>query len=150
MRETDLPSPVIGGRGHHLRRIAAQSVSQLQVASTAYGNGRHPSATTLAAFFQACLDAATLLLPAVSIPTFTPSAKSYSIAAGATVGPVLAPVGHTGVPVYTSATPARATVNAATGFVTGVSVGTSVITATFPANGGYALTTITYVATVTV
>jgi hypothetical protein len=148
MRESDLTSPGIGGKGHHLRRIAAQAISQLEIGS--YGNGRHPSATALKAFFQECVDAADDLLPAVSDPAFTPTAKSYSLAAGATVGPTLDADGHTGVPVYSSATPAVATVDPATGYVTAVaSSGTSVITATFPANGGYALTTETYVATAT-
>lgn len=148
MRETDLPSPGIGGKGHHLRRIAVNAISALEIGQ--YGNGKHPQATVLSAFFAACKAAADALLPAVSVPTFTPTAKSYSLAAGATAGPVLNAGGHTGVPVYSSATPAVATVNASTGVVTAVaSSGTSVITATFPANGGYALTTKTYVATAT-
>ena len=56
MRETDLPSPGIGARGHHLRRIAAMSISQLEVAAPGYG-GTHPAATNLRAFFSACANA---------------------------------------------------------------------------------------------
>jgi uncharacterized protein YjdB len=150
IRESDLTSPGIGAKGHHLRRIAANAISQLEVAGSYYGNGRHPDATALEAFFQECVDAAHDLIPAVSVPTFTPTSKSYSLAAGATAGPVLAAGGHTGVPVYTSASPLVATVDEDTGEVTAVAgSGTSVITATFPANGGYALTTKTYVATAT-
>lgn len=57
MRETDLPSPGIGGKGHHLRRIAANAISQLQVVAPNYPLGQHPSATTLRAFFSACANA---------------------------------------------------------------------------------------------
>lgn len=56
MREFDLPSPNIGGKGHHLRRIAAQAISYLQVNAPAYG-GTHPNANPLRAFFSACADA---------------------------------------------------------------------------------------------
>lgn len=57
MRETSLPSPDIGGKGHHLRRIAAQAISQLEVVAPNYPGGLHPSATTLRAFFSACANA---------------------------------------------------------------------------------------------
>jgi hypothetical protein len=56
MREFDLPSPNIGGSGHHLRRIAAKAISYIQVNAPAYG-GTHPNATTLRAFFSHCADA---------------------------------------------------------------------------------------------
>lgn len=58
MREIDLPSPNIGGKGHHLRRIAAQAISYIQVQAPARG-GTHPSATTLRAFFSECANALT-------------------------------------------------------------------------------------------
>lgn len=54
MREDNLPSPNIGSRGFHLRRVAAQSISQLQVVAPNYANGKHPQAATLKAFFLAC------------------------------------------------------------------------------------------------
>lgn len=53
MREFDLPSPSIGGKGHHLRRIAATAISYIQVQAVARG-GTHPSASKLRAFFSAC------------------------------------------------------------------------------------------------
>lgn len=61
MRETDLPSPRIGGKGHHLRRISAQAISQLEISAPAYPNGQHPSATDLATFFAACKAAVDLI-----------------------------------------------------------------------------------------
>jgi hypothetical protein len=64
MRETDLPSPAIGGKGHHLRRIAAQAISQLEIAARNYPQGKHPSATNLAAFFDAAKAAADAIKPA--------------------------------------------------------------------------------------
>lgn len=58
MRETDLPSPGIGGKGHQLRRDAARAISQLEIASTGYNaGGTHPAGSGLRAFFQACADA---------------------------------------------------------------------------------------------
>lgn len=59
MRESDLPSPAIGGKGHHLRRIAANAISQLQISATGYSDGKHPAATSLRAFFSAAADALT-------------------------------------------------------------------------------------------
>lgn len=56
MREFDLPSPNIGGKGHHLRRVAALAISYIQVNAAAFG-GTHPNATNLRAFFSACADA---------------------------------------------------------------------------------------------
>lgn len=56
MREFDLPSPSIGGMGHHLRRIAAKGISYIQINAPAFG-GTHPNASHLRAFFAACADA---------------------------------------------------------------------------------------------
>jgi hypothetical protein len=64
MRDTDLPSPNIGSRGHHLRRVASQAISQLQIAAPGYG-GTHPAATSLRAFFSAAADA---LIPLDATP----------------------------------------------------------------------------------
>ena len=57
MRESQLPSPGIGGKGYHLRRIASLAISRLQVQSGNRAGGKHPDATTLRAFFSACADA---------------------------------------------------------------------------------------------
>jgi hypothetical protein len=148
MRESDLPSPDIGGKGFHLRRITAQAISQLQVGN--YGNGRHPAAVALSAFFAAAKAAADALLPAAPTTSFTPTAKTYTIAGGAAqAGPTLAKGGSDGAVTYTSATPSVATVNSATGAINPISAGTSVITAAIAASGGYLAATRTYTATVT-
>lgn len=149
MRESDLPSPGIGGKGHHLRRIAAQAISQLEISAPAYG-GSSPASVALSAFFAACKAGADALAPVAPTLAFTPTAKSYSIAAGAgQAGPALSTGGSGGAVTYSSGTPANATVNPATGAVTPLIAGTSVITATIAANGGYLGTTQTYIATVT-
>jgi hypothetical protein len=57
MREFDLPSPGIGGMGHHLRRVSAKAVSYIQVNAPAFASGKHPNATDLRKFFSACADA---------------------------------------------------------------------------------------------
>lgn len=64
MREATLPSPNIGPRGYHLRRIAAQAISQLEVVAARYADGKHPDAGALADFFAACKAAADALKPA--------------------------------------------------------------------------------------
>jgi hypothetical protein len=57
LRDIDLPSPGIGGTGHHLRRVAAKAISYIQVNKRV--DGTHPLATDLRKFFQACADALT-------------------------------------------------------------------------------------------
>jgi hypothetical protein len=148
MRESDLPSPMIGGKGHHLRRISAQSISQMEINS--YSNGRHPHAKALSDFFTACATALASLVPVAPVMAFTPTSKSYSIAAGASqAGPALNKGGSEGVVTYTSATPAKATVDPVTGAVTPIATGTSVITASITDSGGFLAGTQTYIATVT-
>lgn len=56
MRESDLPSPGIGGTGHHLRRVAVKAISYIQVGAVSRG-GKHPNATDLRKFFSDCADA---------------------------------------------------------------------------------------------
>lgn len=55
MRDIDLPSPGIGGTGHHLRRITAKAISYIQVNKRV--DGTHPLASSLRAFFTAAADA---------------------------------------------------------------------------------------------
>lgn len=57
MREASLPSPGIGNRGYHLRRVAANSISDIEKSARAYAGGTHPKASQLRAFFIACADA---------------------------------------------------------------------------------------------
>jgi hypothetical protein len=54
MRESDLPSPNIGGKGYHLRRIAAAAIGQIEANAPAFVDGKHPAASELRAFFSAC------------------------------------------------------------------------------------------------
>lgn len=149
MLEFALPSPNIGAKGYHLRRLCAAVISYIECNARNYTSGNHPEASTLKAFFDACSAALNDYVQLVPVPTFSPTAKTYSIAAGATVGPTLTKGGSDKDAVYTSSDPTKATVNASTGFVTGVAVGTSTITATIPAGAGYEAVTKTYVATVT-
>ncbi|WP_448500710.1 hypothetical protein [Sphingomonas sp.] len=65
MRETDLPSPNVGARGFHLRRVASQAISQIEVSAPSYTGGKHPDASSLRAFFSACADA---LIPLDATP----------------------------------------------------------------------------------
>jgi uncharacterized protein YjdB len=148
MQEFDLPSPDIGGKGHHLRRIAAQAINYVQTHEAAYEDGIHPSAETLTDFFTACVTAledSLLIFPVVS---FTPTVKSFSIAAGATAGPTLGKGGSAATPVYSSSDTSIATVNSSTGAVTGVAVGTCTINVSLPATATYRARTWSYIATV--
>lgn len=54
MRDFDLPSPNIGAKGHHLRRIAAAAISYVEVTASKHAGGKHPSASALRAFFSDC------------------------------------------------------------------------------------------------
>lgn len=54
MQEATLPSPQIGARGFHLRRVAVSAISQLEIVARNYPNGKHPDAAALKAFFDAC------------------------------------------------------------------------------------------------
>lgn len=149
MRETSLPSPGIGGKGYHLRRIAANAISQLELVAPRYPNSVHPDAATLEAFFAACaagVDAIDGVVPTLS---FTPAMQA-SIAAGPQAGLVLNVGGSAGAVAYTSSVPAKATVHATTGVVTPVATGTTVITATIAADAAnnFKASSITYTVTV--
>jgi len=54
MQEASLPSPDIGAKGYHLRRMAANVISQLEVVAMSYPNGAAPGASKVVAFFDAC------------------------------------------------------------------------------------------------
>jgi len=54
MQEASLPSPDIGAKGYHLRRMAANVISQLEVVAMSYPNGAAPGASKVVAFFNAC------------------------------------------------------------------------------------------------
>lgn len=149
MQEFTLPSPNIGGKGHHLRRIAANAISQLEMSAMDYASGIHPGATELAAFFTACATAATETGKTTPVLAFTPTAKSYTVAGGATAGPTLSKGGAAGTASYVSSDPTIATVNSSTGVVTAVKIGVCTITVTNTANGIYRAAEKSYVATVT-
>jgi hypothetical protein len=149
MRETDLPSPNVGGKGFHLRRIAAAAVSQFEVSAAGYTNGVHPESQTLANFFTSAADFAAadgLLTPQA---TATPNNKTYSVAAGATAGPTVSAGGSAGAVSYTSSNTGVATVNSGTGAVTGVAPGTCWIIVAIAATATYRAWTFRYKAVVT-
>lgn len=83
MREVDLPSPDTGAAGFNLRRIAAKTISALEVVASYYPNGAHPGAVKLAAFFAACRDAAEgvnaviLLSPITGEPMLSPITNQF-------------------------------------------------------------------------
>jgi len=147
MREAALPSPDLGATGYHLRRIMAQAISYIEV--NQYANAKHPAAKAFSDFLASCKTTVDSYLPVDPVLAFTPASKTYSIAAGATAGPALAKGGSEGAVTYSSATPAKATVDPVTGVVTPIATGTSVITASVAASGGYNAKTVTYTATVT-
>lgn len=53
MRDSTLPSPNIGGTGHHLRRVSAKAISQIEITASKYTGGKPAQAATLKAFFDA-------------------------------------------------------------------------------------------------
>jgi len=62
MKEATLPSPGPGSKSMHLRRIAANSISQLEMIAPKYPTGKHPDAPKLKAFFDACSAAAATMV----------------------------------------------------------------------------------------
>lgn len=149
MQDHDLPSPDIGGKGFHLRRVAAQAISQQEISAVSYGGGQHPSAQTLAKFFAACSDAAYadgLITPILgATPQFLSKANGSGAAAGATIDKG----GSAATAAFSSSNVGVATVNASTGFVTPVGVGTCRIIVTLPMTATYRAGTFSYPFTVT-
>lgn len=125
MNEASLPSPDIGTNGYHLRRMAAKSLSAIDIASVAYRTG-HPSAAKLAAFFTACADAALSIAKAFPVLTLTPNTSSGIV--GSTQQLTLGKGGSSGTVTWVSLNTAVATVNSA-GLVTRVAKGITSITA---------------------
>ena len=145
MIESALPSPDIGAKGYHLRRIAANAISHLEVTALAYSNGVSPSAAKVKAFFDACAAAAATAGKANPVLTLTPQTSTGAPAS--TQQLTLGKGGSTGAATYTSSNTAIATVNAS-GLVTRVATGTATITASVAEDANYKTRTIS--ATVTV
>ena len=136
MREASLPSPGVGSKAMHLRRVAAQAISALEVTAPRYAAGSHPTAPTLAAFFTACATAATEVGKQNPNVVFAGAGGVTTIAGTATNQTTLNKGGSTGAATYTSSAPGIATVSG-TGLVTGVAPGTVVISVAVAAQGNY-------------
>lgn len=136
MKETDLPSPGIGSKAWHLRRLCAVTLSALQVTAPKYAAGKHPQAAKLVTFFTACLAAATELNRSTPVTTFTTAGDATTLAVAATLATTFGKGGSTGAVTYTTSNAARATVNAS-GVITGVAAGAVTITATMAADANY-------------
>jgi uncharacterized protein YjdB len=145
MQEASLPSPNIGAKGYHLRRISANAISHLEVTALGYANGQSPAAAAVAAFFTACAAAATEAGKPNPVLTLTPQTSTG--AAGSTQQLTLGKGGSTGAATYTSSKPSVATVNSA-GLVTRVATGTAVITASVAGDATYKPKSITAQVTV--
>lgn len=126
MKEANLPSPGVGQRGFHLRRLMAQIISDLQIREDKTDNGVAPAAADLLAFMNACNAAIATTGKAKPVLTLTPANSTGAVAS--TQQLTLGKGGSSGAATYTSSNPAVATVNAS-GLVTRVATGTAVITA---------------------
>lgn len=129
MKEASLPSPGVGSKSMHLRRIVANAISAFEITAPKYTNGAHPGATALVAFLAAAQAAAATVGKAVPAMTFTTAGNATTVAPAATLVTTVAKGGSSGAVSYTSSNPAAATVNASTGVITGVASGTTVISA---------------------
>lgn len=148
MKEASLPSPGVGSKSMHLRRIAANALSALEVVAPKYSGSSHPSAAGLATFFTACATAATEISKITPVLSFTGAAGSTTIAGTATNQTVLTKGGSAGAATYGSSATGVATVSG-TGLVTGVAPGTAVITVTVAATATHRAATKTLTFTVT-
>lgn len=146
MKESALPTPGVGSKSQHLRRIATAVISSLEVTAPKYTSGAHPSAAALKAFFDACSVAANEV--GKINPTMTFTATTNPIAVAGTTATTVGKGGSAGALSYASSNTAVATVNASTGVVTGVASGKAVITATMAATATYRGETITLEITV--
>lgn len=150
MREDQLPSPGIGTRGFHLRRVAAAGLSDLQRGAASAGAAAHPSAVTLAAFFTACAAAATELSKTLPAATLVLNDVSEPESGGTTPTLTLNKGGSAGAATYSSSNTAVATVHATTGVITRVGDGTVQFTAAIAGTATYrAATAVSQVLTLT-
>lgn len=138
MKESTLPSPGVGSKSYHLRRVAAVVISAYEQSQPDYTNGVHPGSTQLAAFFTACATAATALGLTTPVVTLLGAGNvaAPTVAPAATNQAVLTKGGSGGAATYVSSDTSKATVSG-TGLVTGVAPGNVTITVTVAANGSY-------------
>lgn len=127
MKEASLPSPGVGSKSMHLRRIAANAISALEMIAPKYANGSHPGAEDLVAFFDACSAAAAETGKSDTTLTFGTAGDATEVEVGATLATTLDKGGSTGAATYTSSDTEVATVNSS-GVITGVAEGTVSIT----------------------
>lgn len=140
MKDTALPTPGVGSKSQHLRRIAAQMISSFEVTAPKYANGSHPGAAALKAFFDACSVAASAVGKINPAMTFTVTTNPIAVAG--TSNTTVGKGGSTGAVTYTSSDTAVATVNGS-GVITGVAPGQAIITATMAATATHRGETIT-------
>lgn len=145
MKETALPTPGVGSKSQHLRRIAANAISALEVTAPKYTLGNHPSAAGLKAFFDACSAAAAEIGKNNAILTFT--IADDTLAPAETSQTTVTKGGSAGAATYSTSDAAVATVNAS-GLVTAVAAGTAVITVSVAATATYRAATATLTVTV--
>ncbi len=143
MRETSLPSPNIGGKGHHLRRIAAQAISALEIIAPKYSTGVHPEAKSLARFFGKSMDGAAADGLITPVPSITGDRVSVAVSA-TSAAPTLDKNGSAGAASWSSSATGTATVNASTGAVTGVAAGTAWLICTLAATATYRAITVRF------
>lgn len=136
MKEAALPSPGVGSKSMHLRRIAANAISALEVTAPKYANGSHPAAEDLVDFFEACALAAAEPGKNDTILTFATAGDATEVEIAATLATTLDKGGSTGAATYTSSDEAVATVSSA-GVITGVAEGTVTITVNVAATTTY-------------
>lgn len=136
MKEASLPSPGVGAKSMHLRRIAANAISSLEKVASKYSNGINPNAAALSTFFAACKAAADALAKAIPAMTFTTAGGATSVAVAGTLATTVVKGGSSGAVTYSSSDTAIATVNGS-GVITGVRAGPVIITATMAEGAGH-------------
>lgn len=145
MKESALPTPGVGSKSQHLRRIAANAISALEVTAPKYTLGNHPSAAGLKAFFDACSAAAAEIGKNDAILVF--ASPSYTLAPAATAQTTLNKGGSAGAATYSTSNAAVATINAS-GLITAVAAGTCTITVNVAATATYRAGTASFTVTV--
>ena len=136
MKESALPTPGVGSRSQHLRRLLATTISSLEVTAPKYTNGQHPASVQLVACLTAALAAAQETGKLNTVPTFVTAGNATTVAPAATLATTLTKGGSAGAATYTTSNAAFATVNGS-GVITGVAAGVVTITANIAGTATY-------------
>lgn len=129
MKEASLPSPGVGSKSMHLRRIMANAISAIEISAPKYTDGIHPSATSFLAFLNACVAVVNDYTKTLAEVVFGTAGDATTVAMGTTLATSLDKDSHDDTAGYTSDDTGIATIHATTGVITPVDLGVATVNA---------------------